>query len=70
MIPINPKLTSRHETAVFHLSVGQSITDSLFHALEASGLARVTNGERGLTERGCDMAAGRLTIKRGQIVKA
>lgn len=63
------KLTARHEKAAFNLSVGLYVSQRMLSSLESHGLAYRLKPEWMLTERGCNLAAGRCTIKRGQIVR-
>jgi hypothetical protein len=64
------KLTSRHEKASHNHSVGLPVTGAMYRQLEASNLVEQRGGKWALTDRGCDLAAGRLTIRRGQVVRA
>jgi hypothetical protein len=64
------KLTLLHEKAASDHSFGLHVSESMYSQLESVGLAERRGSEWALTERGCDLAAGRLTIKRGQIVRA
>jgi len=68
--PTIPTLTARHEKAAHNHTVGLPISEALYRGLSAHGLAAFRGGEWALTDRGCDLAAGRLMIKRGQIVSA
>lgn len=62
-------LTYRHEKAVYNHSLELPVSDLMYEQLESAGLVEQRGGEWALTERGCDLAAGRLTIKRGRVVR-
>ena len=53
------RITQRHERACFCLSVGLPVLDHDLQTLAFMGLIERRGDEWSLTEKGCDVAAGR-----------
>ena len=66
------KLTSHAAKAALNHTLGLPVSVCMYLTLEMHGLAQQHGftGEWSLTEAGCDLAAGRTEIRRGQIVRA
>jgi len=66
------KLTMRSAKAAENHTLGLPVSVRMYLTMEMHGLAQQHGytGEWSLTEAGCDLAARRTTIRRGQIVRA
>jgi hypothetical protein len=63
-------LTTLHEKAAHNHSLGLHVSPAIYARLEHKGLVERRRGEWALTDRGCDLAAGRLTVRRGKLVRS